>query len=67
MEQQLPRRHRDSEKIVDDGGKKKGSRQMKPPVERKSTNLPRSKKNNPRINRNQKISKRNIKVKNINQ
>ena len=61
MEQKLPRRHRDSEKNVGDG-EKKGSRQMKPPVERKSTNLRGSKKNNPRINRNQKISKRNIKV-----
>ena len=64
MDQKLPRRRRDPEQLVS-GGEKKGSQQMKPPVERKSPKLPGSKKNNPRLNRNQKI-KRNIKVININ-
>ena len=61
MDQKLPRRRRDPEQQVVSEGEKKGSQQMKPPVERKSPKLPGSKKNNSRLNRNQKI-KRNIKV-----
>ena len=56
MDQKLPRRRRDPEQLIGDG-EKKGSRQssssqqMKPAVERKSPDLPGSKKNNQRINK----------------
>ena len=58
MEQKLPERRRDSEQFAGDVEKKvksPSSQQMKPPVERKSPNLPDSKRKIPRINRNQKI------------
>lgn len=62
MDQKLPRRRRDPEKLIGDG-EKKGSRQssnsqqMKPAVERKSPDLPGSEKNNQRININKKIKR----------
>ena len=56
MDQKLPRRRRDPEQLNGDGEKKgsqqsSSSQQMKPAVERKSPDLPGSKKNNQRMNK----------------